>query len=67
MVWVDEKYECEDGHALFTDSYFIVLCPPKEEIVLRSPSVFSGMPALSPSTTIGEHCKDTSYKFLEAN
>ena len=48
---------------MFTDSYFIVLCPPKEEIILQSTSVLSGMPALSPSTTIGEHCKDTSYNF----
>ena len=54
MVCADEKYQCPDGKALVADSSFIVLCPPDEEIISRSPSVLDGAPSLSSPTTIGE-------------
>ena len=51
----DKKYDCEDGHALIIDnSTWIVLCPPNDEIVSRSPSILNMIPLLSPSTTTGE-------------
>ena len=53
--WTDEKYECEDGHALITDNNWVLLCPPIDEIVSVSPSVLNTMPSLSPSITVGEY------------
>ena len=61
MTCADKKYECEDGHALITDNNWVLLCPPNEKIVSRSPSVLNRIPSLSPSTTVGEYCKDIYY------
>ena len=58
MICADKKYECEDGHALITDNSWVLMCPPTEEIVSRSSSVLNRIPSLSPSTTVGECCKD---------
>ena len=59
VKWTDEKYECEDGHALVTNNSWVVLCPPSEEVVSRSPSVLNMIPSLSPSTKIGECCENS--------
>ena len=56
---IDEKYQCQDGKALVADSSFIVLCPPDEEIISRSPSVSERPPSLSSSTTIGGYYNNT--------
>ena len=65
MVCADEKYQCQDGQAVFNDGYFVVLCPPDEEIISRSPSVLSGSPLLSTPTTIGEY-RDIYYNQLHS-
>ena len=55
----DKNYECKDGHALITDNSWVLLCPPNEEIVSRSPSVLNRIPPLLPATRIGEYsCKE---------
>ena len=61
-----QKYQCQDEHALVTEN-FVVLCPPNEEIIKRSPSVLDGPPSLSPSTTIGMYVstiKTVTYSHL---
>ena len=58
---VDKNYECEDGHALITDNSWVLLCPPNEEIVSRSPSVLNRIPTLLPATRVGEYsCKENT-------
>ena len=52
--WADEKYKCEDGHAVITNSSWVLLCPPNEEVVSRSSTVLNTIPSLSPSTTVGK-------------
>ena len=50
----DKNYQCEDGRALITDNNWVLLCPPNDEIVVRSSSVLNTKPALSSSTIVGE-------------
>ena len=56
FVWLDQKYQCKDGHALVSDGYFSLLCPPIEKIISQSPSMLNGVPSLSssPSTTLSK-------------
>ena len=53
VKWAGKKYECEDGHALITDNNWMLLCPPNEEIISRSPSVLKS--SLSLSMTPGKY------------
>ena len=53
-MWSDEKFECHDGYALITDN-ITVLCPPNDEVIIRSPAILNSVPLLSPSTTIGKY------------
>ena len=64
-MWLDEKYECQDGHALDTENNLAVLCPPHDEVISRNPSVLNSIPSLSPSTTIGKHYKGNTYLHIQ--
>ena len=55
MGYLDENYQCEDGHALITDDNWALFCPPNEEVVSRSTMVLNMAPVLSPSVTIGKN------------
>jgi len=48
-----DPYGCQDGHALLTNSSWGILCPPVEEVALRSPVVSESLPTLSDATRIG--------------
>ena len=54
LVYLDENYQCEDGHALITDDSWVLFCPPNEEVVSRSTMVLNMAAVLSPSVTIGK-------------
>ena len=55
VVWTDDKYECEDEHALIIDNNWILMCAPDKEIAEVSSSILSTVPSLSPSRKIGKY------------
>ena len=56
MHFSDRSYVCRDGHAVITNSDWVVLCPPTEDVTSQSTIIIPGEPSEPlPSEEIGMH------------
>lgn len=52
----DRSHACRDGHAVITDSDWVILCPPSEDVTSQATVPILGEPhGLLPSEEIGTH------------
>ena len=54
--FIDRSHVCRDGHAVITDSSWVVLCPPTADVTSQAAAPVSGdPPELLPSEEIGTY------------
>lgn len=60
ITFPDRSHVCRDGHAVITDSSWVVLCPSTEDVTSQATIIVPGEPPqLLQSREIGTHTKIT--------